>query len=347
MENQPARKRFSTRAFTSLLLTCTFVVLGLSGVMLYLSPRGRVANWTDWTLAGLGKEEWSALHVNSCLLFLLVTVLHLVLNWRPFWGYIKKRASFGINRKGELALALALAVGIVAGTLYGVPPFSTIVAWQHEIKDYWEFRSAPAPVPHSEELTLAQFAGQIKLSTEEVSEALRREGYEFEDPTITMAQLADRRGVAPSDVFADVQKHFPSAAAFAGRGQGRGSGRGRMGSAGAPCSGPSHAGDAPYASGQSSDASASPPSDSGDERPDASARSADAGGDKASAGRATHPDGCEGQGPGSGRGLGLGPGQGQGLGRGLGRGGGQGFGRGFGQGRAEEDRERPAAEPQP
>jgi hypothetical protein len=328
MENRPARKRFSTRGFTSLLLTCVLLVMGFSGVMLYLSPRGRVANWTDWTLAGLGKEQWSAVHVNSCLLFLIVSVVHLLLNWRPFWGYIKKKASFGLNRKWELALALALAAGVVAGTLYGVPPFSTIVAWQHEIKDYWEVRSAPAPVPHSEELTLAQFAGQIDLSTEEVSQALRTEGYQVEDATITMAQLAHRRGVAPSDVFADVQKHFPDAAGFAGRGQGRGSGRGRMGSAGGPCSERPHAGDAPYASGQSRDASAC---------------SADAGESEASAGTATPADACPGQGPGSGRGLGLGPGRGQGLGRGLGRGGGGGSGRGFGQGWAEDNRERPDA----
>jgi hypothetical protein len=335
MENRAVRKRFSTRAFTSLLLTCTFVVTGLSGVMLYLSPRGRVANWTDWTLAGLGKEQWSALHVNSCLLFLLVTGLHLVLNWKPFWGYLKKRASFGINRKGELALALVLAVGIVAGTLYGLPPFSTIVAWQDEIKDYWEVRSAPAPVPHSEELTLAEFAGQINLSTEEVSEALRTEGYEFEDPTITMAQLADRQGVPPSIVFAAIEKHFPDAAGFAGRGQGRGFGRGRMGGAGGRCSEPSHAQDAWYLSGPSSEAAASL-GESGNGGSDEAASGADAEGNEPAASTGAHPEDSDGQGPGSGRGLGWGRGRGEGFGQGRGRGGGQGFGRGYGRRWAEE-----------
>ena len=88
MQDTNAPRGFSLRGFTSLLLMGLFVVLGLSGAMLYASPRGRVANWTDWTLLGLEKGQWEGLHLNGSLLFLIVAVLHLVLNWRPFWGYI-------------------------------------------------------------------------------------------------------------------------------------------------------------------------------------------------------------------------------------------------------------------
>jgi hypothetical protein len=226
MQDTPARRTFSLRGFTSLWLTGLFVVLGFSGAMLYASPRGRVANWTDWTLLGLGKDQWEALHLNFSLLFLLVASLHLVLNWRPFWGYIKKRAGLGLNRKAELALAAAITAAVVAGTLYEAPPFGTVVAWRDALKDYWEGRTARAPVPHAEEFTLAEFAGHLRLDVDETADALRREGYQVADVTVTLAELADRKAVPPSQVLADVRKHFPQAAALEGSGGGRGAGPG-------------------------------------------------------------------------------------------------------------------------
>ena len=75
-------KRFHTRAFVSLLLTCSFFVLLVTGIVLYITPQGRVAHWTGWTIAGLGKEQWSAVHIVISLLFLTSAALHLYFNWR-------------------------------------------------------------------------------------------------------------------------------------------------------------------------------------------------------------------------------------------------------------------------
>ena len=342
MEDARARKRYSLRGFTSLLLMGLFLVLGFSGAMLYGSPRGRVAHWTDWTLLGLGKEQWEGIHLNGSVLFLLVAVLHLTLNWRPFWGYLKKRAGLGLNRKAELALATAITAGVVVGTLYQVPPFKSVVDWRHGLKDYWEGRTARAPVPHAEEFTLAEFAGQIRLSTDEAIEALRQEGYEVAAPTITLAELAGTKAVPPSRILADIQKHFPEAGSFqgnggagqgghgAGRGMGMGLGRG-MGRGGGQGLGPQ----AHSASG--CDAEAGECSDCDSAARDACTKDADqvncpgdAGPCATSDAHGPGPGG--GQGFGRGQGLGLGPGQGHGQGRGQGRGFGQGAGRGMGRG---------------
>jgi len=57
--NEPlSRKGFNWRGFTSLLLAAGFLILAGSGLVLYASPRGRVANWTDWEVLGLTKHEW-------------------------------------------------------------------------------------------------------------------------------------------------------------------------------------------------------------------------------------------------------------------------------------------------
>ena len=54
---KPRERRFNWRGFASLATGFAFLIMIVSGVVLYVAPRGRVANWTDWTVMGLGKEE--------------------------------------------------------------------------------------------------------------------------------------------------------------------------------------------------------------------------------------------------------------------------------------------------
>ena len=223
-------RKFSIRGFTSLLIAWAFVFLGFTGVILYVTPRGRDAHWTDWTLLGLEKEQWGAVHVNVSILFLIFAVVHLIVNWKVFWTYLKKRATPGLNLKRELALATVVAVAVVAGAICNVPPFATVMNYNEDIKNYWSRKAAedasPAPVAHAEDLTLAQFASRINLSIADAKGALSEEGYEIEDDTVTMSDLAKSKGVAPRDVLADIRKHFASAG-HAREGGGRGFGQGR------------------------------------------------------------------------------------------------------------------------
>jgi hypothetical protein len=310
--NARKRRRFSTRGFASLLLTLSLLVMSLSGVMLYVTPRGRVAHWTDWTLLGLGKDQWGAVHINNSILFVLVASLHLFLNWSMLFGYLKKKAIAGLHMKRELALATAIALVFVAGTISGFPPFSSTVALNDEIKDYWEQRAARAPVPHAEELTLEEFAGQVNLPVDDLTEALHKEGFNAADIHLTVGELGRQKGVAPSAVFAAVRKHHPEAGAMTGRGPGwgRGQGFGQRRGMESESGFPKDVQGADACSDDSEGCSAL--SDSGFSTGDAEG----------------HDPGF---GPGGGRGFGLGQGRGMGMGRGRGMGSGQGGGREHGQ----------------
>jgi len=228
-------RKFSVRGFTSLLIAWAFVFLSFTGVILYVTPRGRDANWTGWTLLGLEKDQWESVHVNVSILFLIFAVVHLVVNWKVFWTYLKKRARPGLNLKRELALATIVSVAVAAGAICNVPPFATVMDYNNDIKDYWSCKAAEdasrAPVAHAEDLTLAQVATQINLPIDDVKGALSEEGYEIKDDAATMSDLAKSKDVSPRDVFADIRKHFPSAGRATecegrGFGQGRAAGRG-------------------------------------------------------------------------------------------------------------------------
>ena len=311
------RRRFSTRGFVSLLLTLSMVVMCFAGVMLYLTPRGRGANWTDWTLVGLGKEQWAALHMNASLLFVTVAVLHLILNWSMFFGYLKKKAVAGLHMKKELALATAIALVCVAGKISNLPPFNAVAALNDDIKDYWELRAARAPVPHADELTLEEFAGQVNLPVDDLTEALHKEGFNAADIHLTVGELGRQNGIAPSAVFAAVRKYHPEVGAMTGRGPGwgRGQGFGQRRGTQSESEFPKDL--------QAADACSDSP-EGCNSRPDSECSAGDAEGHDPRFG------------PGGGRGFGLGQGRGMGMGRGSGMGFGQGADREHGQPSADE-----------
>ena len=130
--------KFNLRAFVSLLLSITFTILVVSGIVLYITPRGRVANWTGWVFSGLSKDQWQAVHTNIAVLVLILAVWHLYFNWTIFWSYIKNKTGAGLNLKVEIATSIAVAAVFFFGAFSSIPPFSTIMVWNTQIKDYWE-----------------------------------------------------------------------------------------------------------------------------------------------------------------------------------------------------------------
>jgi hypothetical protein len=137
--------RFRFKAFTSLLLTIIFLMLAFSGIVLFITPRGRTANWTGWRFSRLSVQDWQSLHLNLALLFLIIALLHLFLNWRIFWSYIRKICRLGLDMKVEFLVAAVLATAAVTGTIYRVPPCNVLQKYNYEIKDYWDRQAGEEP----------------------------------------------------------------------------------------------------------------------------------------------------------------------------------------------------------
>ena len=132
--------RFNMRGFFSLLLFGAFVLMTLSGIGLYIAPRGSVARGMEWTFLALTRDDWTAIHSSLSVLALIATGFHLYYNWTVFWQYIKRKAQAAINLKWELAVALVICAVTFLGTLWAVPPFHLIEQWNEDIKAYWDAR---------------------------------------------------------------------------------------------------------------------------------------------------------------------------------------------------------------
>ncbi|TWU42765.1 DUF4405 domain-containing protein [Novipirellula artificiosorum] len=129
---------FSLRGFISILLVfCLFMML-ISGFLLYIAPRGRVANWTSWTALALRRDQWVAVHINSSLIFIVAALFHLIKNWSRMVGYLKQRSSMRVNMKRELAAAFVLTSLILAATIFELPPISIPIELKYKLRDSWE-----------------------------------------------------------------------------------------------------------------------------------------------------------------------------------------------------------------
>lgn len=221
------KRRFSGRALTSCVLTFSFLAMAFSGVVLFVTPRGRVANWTGWELLGITKHQWGALHICFAVVFLVGSLIHIYLNWKRLLTYFKSRLTHRYAFRWEWAVSLVFCVLIGAGALWEIPPLSSLMSLNDRIKDSWEQEERAAPVPHAELLTLTELAEEANLGIAEALTNLHRQGIAEAGPESVVGELAERYGKTPEEIhsLAGRQTHGAGGGGNSGQGQGRGYGR--------------------------------------------------------------------------------------------------------------------------
>ena len=96
------------RAMTSVFIASSFLLLLVSGAVLFISPPGRVANWSNWRMIGLTKHDWIGVHTWFAAVFVLTAVFHLIFNFRPLVNYFRDRLTRRIGWRWEWVAAVAL-----------------------------------------------------------------------------------------------------------------------------------------------------------------------------------------------------------------------------------------------
>ena len=233
-----ARPRFAWRAMTSVLIAISFLILVFSGVILFVSPPGRIANWTNWKIFSLLKKDWIALHIWFSALFLVVTIFHLVFNWRPLVSYFKDRLTRRVGFRWEWLVALAICGGVYAGTRADVPPFSTLLAFSERVKESWDQPRGRAPIPHAELLTLAELAQKAEVAMTAVTNRLQAKGITGISPEIVVQALADNNHRSAQQIYEMILAEPTQREAGKGKGQGKGQGGGGGGGGGGAGGGP-------------------------------------------------------------------------------------------------------------
>lgn len=214
--SEETRKRFNWRAFFSVLTALSFIGMAFTGVILFVVPPGRIANWTGWTLLGLTKHQWIGLHDWFSIIFVVASVFHVYLNWKLFVSYFKSKVSKAFALRIEWALALVICGVVFLGTLGDITPFSSLLVWNENIKHSWDSPQQRAPIPHAELLTLTELAEQVRdVDLETMLANLKARGIEVESPDIVLGQLAGAYNMTPARLYDIALGQF-------GRGRGHG-----------------------------------------------------------------------------------------------------------------------------
>jgi hypothetical protein len=199
---KPGRKdAFYWRAFVTFYVILSFIVIAASGLVLFISPPGRVANWSQWTFGRLQKADWQAVHTVFTLLFLGAIALHIYFNWRVILNYLRRKAGEGLHRGKEMGLAAAVGATVLLLTIVGVPPFSTVMTQGERAKNSWSDPATEPPVPHAELWTVAKFAETNKLPVDRAMENLREAGMTAPGTDVTLQSLATTYKVTPRQVY--------------------------------------------------------------------------------------------------------------------------------------------------
>ena len=198
------KKSFSWRVFISFGLFIAFLAMLVSGVILYISPPGRVANWTDWRMIGLTKRGWQNQHIIFGFSFLILSLFHLFfINWKVFLSYLKSKGSEGLKSPGELLTIIILSSFFAIGTSFDIEPFSAVIKFGDAISNSWEQQEKQAPVPHAELMTLQQLAEQPGLGgdPEALIKKLEKAGLKGVSGTKTLAEIATFNGKTAEQVY--------------------------------------------------------------------------------------------------------------------------------------------------
>lgn len=219
MMAQDSKTAFQWRAFISTLTGLSFVAMCLTGIILFVVPPGRVANWTGWTLYGLTKAQWQALHIWFSLLFMVAAIVHIVYNWQCLLRYCQSKVTKAFTLRAEWGLSLVLCVVLLVATLANWRPFSSLVDWGESIKHSWDDPTRRPPVPHMELLTLSALAEQVEdIPLDTMLENLRARNIAVDSPDAIVGELAAAHGMTPETLY-------NIAIGAAHRGHGRGAGQ--------------------------------------------------------------------------------------------------------------------------
>lgn len=197
------RQKFSWKSFVSFSLAWTFLIIFISGIVLYIAPPGRVSNWTNWTLLGFSKAAWQAIHTIFSYTFVVLSIFHLFsFNWRIFLHYLSTKAAQGVNRQKELVISVILMSVVFLGTYYNMQPFKAVIDFGEWTTESWEIKEEQAPIPHAEMLTIKELSGKyIKTSADSILLLIRQKGLKVDSAGQTMMKISELNNITPAKLY--------------------------------------------------------------------------------------------------------------------------------------------------
>lgn len=194
--------KFSWQSFISIGLLISFIVMMISGIVLYIAPEGSLSRWIDWSVFGMSKTQWEQQHTIFSYLFVIFSVFHIFkINWIIFWSYFfVKRFKF-IYWK-EILVALFISIILFAGTLADIRPFNYVMKFGDHVSESFGRNVQRPDIPDPEKLTLEQFANQVyNISYHHFDEIIKKHQLITDGKDQTIQNFCSLNNISPEEFY--------------------------------------------------------------------------------------------------------------------------------------------------
>lgn len=202
--------KIHTRGLTSFFTLFGFIIMSITGLVLYVVPVGRVAYWITWSLFGMTKTDWGNIHILSSILFIVAGIFHTILNWKPLMNYFKTKASQGINLKKELLISSVISIWIVISAIFPFPPLSYLLDFNEYVKTTWiATDDYEPPFGHAELLSLKTFMTRMDMDFDAAIQELKANEIKFSSTDETLEEIAINNNTTPMEIYLLIKKFEP------------------------------------------------------------------------------------------------------------------------------------------
>jgi hypothetical protein len=132
---------------------------------------------------------------------LVLTVLHLIYNWKALMAYLRKKTAAGARSKIEFAAAVALVAALLAAAIVRWSPVWKIMDLRGAIKQGSLSVQVAPPFPDAADRSLAELCAAASLDPNEALARLTRAGYPAGDASTTLTKLAKKSGLPPERLY--------------------------------------------------------------------------------------------------------------------------------------------------
>ena len=87
-QKRQVNTKIYTRAVTAIVLIVVWALSAFSGLILWLAPEVRQAGKQP-LLFGITKDNWGEIHFWICVAVVIVTIVHIIIDWRALRGVIR------------------------------------------------------------------------------------------------------------------------------------------------------------------------------------------------------------------------------------------------------------------
>lgn len=194
--------KFNWQSFISIGLLLSFIIMLISGIVLYIAPEGSLSRWIGWDILNLSKKQWENQHTIFSYLFILFSIFHVFkINWSYLISYFVVEKFKMINLK-EIIIAIVITILVFWGTLLSWSPFNFVIQFGNKISDSHAEKVEIPNIPDAEKLSLNDFAEEVfNISYSDLVSNLEKFNFDKVDKNSTVLDFCKLNDITPEEFY--------------------------------------------------------------------------------------------------------------------------------------------------